>query len=1197
MDETTLKTYDIASYDIELEYNKETAPIEKAIQSLVASHEAKSLKAHKDFLSKEQKSKQAIAQLAEKSVLKHQRIERAVENKLKRLEPRRRRYEAALDEYVTQRTAEADEAKAAIEATIAQLHQDESDTINDIKNKYKTNIESYVEKLDIYNQNYKRNQATHKNQITQYEARIVEHRADVERFLSTILEELTAHLEESKAMLEHDNDAIATRFKDIARQLNNTSTTIRKQSNKDMQDIDQDVNAIKSEYDSHYQDAASRITARIQERKELFQQRKTLIEQDLQVQLDRLAAQEADLAEGSDKTVRKSIQQKRQLFQLRADTTIQYEERLLDEQLLLLERERQEFEHEHHAETENLEKLRVILLQDQVTLKDASETYKDLNIRLREQLDGFERRNNEYLYKHEQLKSDFIAEYTRIFAELKQASIDLAASYLGKIATNNQQIDDIQTFLDTAEPLKEIEVNRMRENIEISEVQERFKIKYAKERLELDKIDAALAHDIRQREIDTRELISAYQKDVADIRHKETYDKAIEQAKLKFKQAQEAHKLRLDRIQLERKQLDNRYDTETSILDHKLELAILDLKKRNARTAKEMEYTIADLETEARYEVEVIQKGLEEELLQHEEQLSRLEHERDAYDANMNQTIETKRAEIEQEKAAVSQQFTDTLERIDKALEREIRAPQQNRIKTETVIDERLKKLDRNNASFADFIAHAIEAFSDDHLSLDQIQEVIHGDDSISDQAVKYLTRAYDVLREAVTFMADVDERSKLNRIAATSDQGRIRKLQKDIERIHQDRDKRLSEIRVEESDRHSIIRLAVTEMRDQLKRTNPSSVKDMLEATDLAYQTLFRRLADQQEAIKNTIQLTYQPLLEVDEDLISHANQQAAQAKTKVLQEQQAALAPYDKMLTDFIAAEHQKQATFRTEIDAKIASIKDRIQGLKGKAMERTKQIRATLAEQTNSLRSSREQQDAAEERAIAETKEAFAIQRQRLTKEYEDMLRQLDRKTQEAAKIFAYEERIHGIAVDSATARYNDALVKSESAHLNNVEQYRIQRAATSQQRSNLEAELDAKLREKTKIFERNIFTVRPRLEESIGGAQKEIDLQIEQRTRELEQRQQENERLVDSAETALFATYQDSTDKLSNNLQRYIEKYRLIEEEFDHAQTEGNQLVRDTHKTFADSLRTIFFSRHTRTLEQLQAINARLFAKEA
>ena len=123
------------------------------------------------------------------------------------------------------------------------------------------------------------------------------------------------------------------------------------------------------------------------------------------------------------------------------------------------------------------------------------------------------------------------------------------------------------------------------------------------------------------------------------------------------------------------------------------------------------------------------------------------------------------------------------------------------------------------------------------------------------------------------------------------------------------------------------------------------------------------------------------------------------------------------------------------------------------------------------------------------------------QQLTETYEAALLHLDEKDEEAKKIFDYEDRIYAIAVESATARFNDANVKAENVHLNNMKQYQNQMEQAKQSLDNQEYNNNQQLLHLTKRFEKNIFTVRPRLEESIGGAQKQIDNQIAEKSIQL------------------------------------------------------------------------------------------------
>ena len=87
------------------------------------------------------------------------------------------------------------------------------------------------------------------------------------------------------------------------------------------------------------------------------------------------------------------------LFKIRSTTTVKYEERILNEKLIVLENEKQKLEEKLEYELLNLDKLRVFLLNDQNELKETGDYFKELNLVLKTELNNFELSNNNYLLK------------------------------------------------------------------------------------------------------------------------------------------------------------------------------------------------------------------------------------------------------------------------------------------------------------------------------------------------------------------------------------------------------------------------------------------------------------------------------------------------------------------------------------------------------------------------------------------------------------------------------------------------------------------------------------------------------------------------------------------------------------------------------------------------------------------------------
>jgi hypothetical protein len=1196
MSNPKLKTYDIASYDIELDFNKQIAPIEKRIQKLNSSHETKSLRAHKDFLSKEQKSQETINQLNDKSVVKNQRIERAVENKLKKIQAKKNRYEADLEEFVAEKTEEANQLVEQINEEITVLEVDEQAQVEEIKSKYKTNIESYVEKLDIYNNNFENNKKTHNEQINNYQQRLNEYSKQIIQFYKTMVgdveDRLKVHLETKTVTQEDIND----RLTKALRLANNHATATRKDANVSITNVNDYVNQLQIQFETHYKTKIDAIDDEIAVLAKAFEERAKLIEKDLSINLTKQETLLEELQESKNRRARKSIEMKIDLFNTRAKTAIQYEQRMMEEQKTFLQQQRILLREQLDFEHKNLEKLRTILINDQQSIKESGDYFKDVNTTLKEQLANIENANNDYVYRHEELKADFVKRYTTIFTDLKNSTIEMAQTYLEKIADNNQEIDDINKFLDTAEPLKEIEVNRLRESIEINEIHERFKIKYAKQQYEIDLINNQLEFDKRVKELETKQLISEYNKEVSEIKNKEVFDKALEKAKLKHSKAQQVYRQRLNNTKLEQKLLESKYETERDRLALHKELAEIDVRKDNALRIKEIEYAIKNYEIEANYRCEVIQKGLEEELLKLDEQTTKVKHEKDAYSSNLNREIDKKKAEINALKRDIEHEKMEKLRMIDKALERELREPTKNKIKTEAIIDERLSKLDVNNAIFVDFINDSIRGYGDDKLSLEQIREVIINSPTLTEKTTKYLSRAYDIYIEAYSFMNDIEIRNMQNKIASTSDQAKIKRYNKNLRKLETDASKNIEQVRKTEQDHLAVLIAAIKEETTTIKRSNPETINELFTIVEQSYQSIFNRLTSIQDQLIIEVRQLYSPLTQHDQELINYANDNAEKAKQKVEDQTAEKIAPLDHELVRFTEKKEQERNAFNQSLDQQINDYKAQINHLKNDALSKIKEINADKDLIVNEKQKQKQDINQYEEQEIVKRYEMIDREIDELTDNYNIELKRLDQKDLEAKKIFDYEDRIHAIAVEAATARFNDANIKIENIHLNNVKQAESNIEQAKVQKEKQEHTFNEKLLELTRSFEKNIFSVRPRLEESIGDAQKEIERQIREKKTQLRDLEQNNRNIIQSAENSLFTAFQEGYDRLTDNLNTYIEKYRLIEQEYNNQNAQYNQTITTNNVQLGTALLELNKRKHQATLENLLIINNEMYEQE-
>ncbi len=1196
MSKTELKSYDIASFDIELVYNKKIAPIIKKVTRLNKSHESKSLRAHKDFLKKEKKSKEKLSELSDKAVIKNQKIEKAVENKVKKIKRKEMRIKKEFDEFVQEKTELANVELAKIDKVTDALKLEEIANKDDIKIKYKTNIESYVEKLDIYNNNFENNKQYHVLEIKKHQDILNQNIADLELFNKSVLEDLEKELSDYLVKKENSDNEVNTNLVETNRNLSNLATTIRKNSNLKITELDRYIEAIKNEYESHIEPNIINVNEELTQLRNDFEERRQLIELDLEINIKKLEAQLEEIKEENNKKAEKNILMKINLFNLRATTTIKYEENILNEKLLILEKEKLFLEESLRYELLNLDKLHIFLINDENELKETGDYFKELNLNLKIELNNFELSNNDYLIKHEQLKSDFIKNYTKIFSDLKESTIMLAQAYLEKIADNNHEIDEINKFLDTAEPLKEIEVSRLRENIEISEVTERYKIKYSKQDYETKIVNNDLNTEKTIENLKTKERLSETNKEVVDIKNKEVFDKALEKAKLKHSKALEIYNLRLNNTKLERNLLKNKYDTEIDISVHTKELAQINIRKHNALIAKEIEYDIKNHIKEANYKMQVVNKSLEEDLLKLEENLSKAKYEKDSYSANLDIEINLRNDEFESLKEEITNKAEEKNGLISQALERELKEPSQNMLKTETIIDERLSKLDINNGIFVDFINDSIDSYKDNKLTLEQIREIIIKNEIIFDKSTKYINKTYAVLIEAVKFMNDIEKRALLNKIASSSEQSSIKKSKKQLQKLEQEIKKQNISISKSETDHKVLIKNYIVKELKQLQKGNPESVDELVLSTEKAYNKIFNHLKDLQINIKKEITVLYSPLTKNEIELINHANINAEKAFALVEKEKQELLSPIDKEKNDFIKNKEELRNEFISKYDKDINELRSEINHRKNEALSKISEIKEEKTELVQLKQQQKQTIEETEEKNIAIRNEEIDQELKQLLDIFNQALNKLKDKDLEAKKIFDYEDRIYNIAVESATSRYNDSLIKAKNLHLNNVKQYNNKITKTTKEKDQKLKTFSKDLLKLTKQFEKNIFTVRPRLEESIGDAQKAIDHEIKEKEEHLNILTESNNKIILSAETTLFAAFQEGYDRLSNNLQNYIEKYRVIETEYLSEKDRSNNVLNSNNIAFNNALFELNKNKHAKTLKELLNLNKVISRRE-
>ena len=1189
MEKTKFKSFDIATLDIELEYNSKIAPIKAGIEKLNKNYEAKSLKAYKDFLSKENQSKEKLALLIDKAILRDQRIEKAVENKLVKLRTKEDRFNKEYEEYKAIQEAEFNIKFAEIDEIIKKLETSKNVDINDIKHKYDLNVKSYVEKLNTYNDNHDNNNLIHNQQVIEYDKLLITKLAEISEMKNYLDENIGSKLSSFMKSKDFENNEINQSWEEIERDINNQTKHIRMDSNVKIKDIKVVIDELHHGYTKRYEDLISNVNEQISILETKFLSRKNLIEKDLEINLNKLDEELTQEKGSQTKKTKKSVNMKIELFNLRASTTIKYEERILNEKILIIKKEIEFAKETLDYELSNLQKLEVFLLSDQNELKELGEYFKTINLTLKNELKNFELTNNDYIVKHEKLKSEFVNNYAILFEEFKNELLVSNKSSIDQLTEINQEIDEINKYLDTSDSLKEIKVNRLREAIEANEVKEKYNIRFAEQQHSIQLLNNQLENLLDIEMTNVKDKIFENDEEISNIRNKEVLDKDLGKSKLKNEKDSEVNKLHLNSTKLELSLLSDKYEKELKIFEFEKEIAKMEVYKNDILITKEVNMEIESINLEANYKIEVINKRLEEDLLKLNEEVDKYTYEQDSISSLLDIEISKEKLKSENEINIINSAIDKKLSLIKEALDREIKDPSISLTKSQEVINEKLAEFEISNSIYDDFIEESANLLSDDTLEIEQIKQIASNSDNFISETMKYIQKSFESLEEAQNFMNELEIGIINQKISITTNSGAISKLKKTLQKLNIDINKKTTEITNSKSD-HEIN--MINRIKSDLAKFDKSKIKDVETLKNnikAIYSSSYTALKALQVKLLAQVDELYAPIIKSDNELIENAEKNSQKAISFVEEERIKKIAPFEKTLKTFTTEVEARRKIHVDVLDIDITKFRNMIKTSTDKADDEVKVIK-DIANEAISVKSDYlETIEKNEESEIVKLIEVIDAKKIDLDNIYNETVTNLNNKDLEANNIFDYEGKIHSIADNTANYRYNDSLNKTKHAHLLKIKDNNKNRNIIVKDAENHIKQIDKELVDITSKFEKTIFTTRPRLEESIRGAQKSIDKEIRIKENRLKELLEVHQKASASLESNLDIFFQEGYEKLLQNLSVYLEKYKIIIEDYNSDTITSINVVSENSTIFANSLFEQGKNKHNATQKKLIEIN--------
>ncbi|MBU1019928.1 MAG: hypothetical protein KJ847_01830, partial [Firmicutes bacterium] len=1169
MKKNELNGFDITSFDIELEFNQKIAPIYKTIESLHNELQNKSVQTHKDFLAREKLVAKTMADIRLAHQEQIERIKTENQDELDVLLAKEQQFSSKLEDYITLVTKENNLLLAQINADIETLKQSEAKDLEAISTHYKENITKHVEVNNIFKSNFDHNMQTQNQTIEQYKVLLAEKINEISQLKQETDQLIEETLSQFIASKESENKNISQTHEEIERDLNKDTTNIRKDSNLKTKEIKTMVDEMKKSIHDRYVQFQSILSTQADQIKKDLQKRNQLIDKDLEIHLEKLNQELSSELDSLSGKTQKSINMKFELFNLRAKTTKQYEKAMADEALDLIQKEITYIQKVLDDELQNLDKLEIFFLNDQNEIKDSGDYFKSLNLSMKKELNQLELANNTYLVNHEKLKATFLKNYNALFHDFKTHLIELNQGKLDQMTEINHEIDEIHHYLDLFESQKEIQVNDLREAIEINEIKEQYQIKFAKQNHRLTLLQHELSTSIAIEEARINDLRSENQLQIEIIQFKMNLEQELEEIKSRSNELEELHLQRLDNFKFERAILDHKYSKELSVIEHKQQAYDLQTKRNIAMMIKELEAKINIMETQITSQSEVVQQHLEEEIIKLNEKINEYIFEKDSIAKKIQTDIDIHAIELDKQKHLIHLKFDKNHKMIEDALDHETKESRKNLAKVENMINDRIYKLEYSSLMFDNFYQTSKSTLMDTHLSLEELSTTVGTHTALISQAKTYISKTYEVLDQAVDFMFDLEKRVLDGKITACTDLSETKKLNKTMQTLLKDQEKKLQYILTTKKENEDTILSDVVSAFDTINKQNLSDKSEYIVQIGEVYQQTYDNLQSFKNSVITDVEALYSPISKSDRDHITYVKENAKKAiELNDLHRQEECKTLEDTFESYRTEQERIKSDSNRT-IDEKIKPLQEKIDELTTIAKQKLEAISSEYEELLSLKRVQLEEINQKQMNLFAWQQEKLATAKNNFDQEYQSALDHFAQKKIDEEKIFSYQSNINLIAIESAKARYSDELVKANALHKQTLESNASAIKLIHASKLKWTNDADKELADAIASFEQSILETKPRLEKEIIDVQKGIDKDIYEKEMKLKSLLKVQAKTMKYLTEDLLSKFQNGYEAIHQNLQDYLSQYKQLSSQYSASIDQSIQVIDQDNKTLANA----------------------------
>ena len=1069
-------------YDIEKHYNKLIKTAYNTLNDLNKAYDLLTKNAEANFEQKERafaKEKQQI------ETTFNQKIETLKQNQTDTLHKKNdaiKKIEQSIKENTKALSLDFKKSSLLLEDDIKALQEERKLKFKEIEKYHKTNTSIFQEKLDLFQENLRKNQAETKARLLESIEALKEQQATFKANKEPIFNALENDLETFEEAIENSFKREREGTSKHTKRLLNNMTNYRKEFNALIKNITTSITESRIALEAPF--IAYKQT--LQSMRDAFNKEIDTINDTLKLDFDFEKQRIENLLKSApenplDPKEVKDLNARLKLATLRKDTLIAQNQALSDLVIKTLDNTDAALTDEQKAFSEIFE-------HQTLNLKTNHNRFKELFSLIESHIQDIASTTHK-ASEATHLKSTYNALKTFIadgFDALSNFEIERLNNHIyttEKLIDVFLEIDDLTLFLDSVEPRKEIEISKQKLSIEQADISLRLDMREAKLTHDLTLMDIKHQARVKEqellgkmkllKEIEQRDnLVASHKHDLSNLQADQEYSISKAMFTLRKNHFERDITLLTERKNLEIKQAEqeNAIDTYTVEREAALERDLIG-SELEEKTLKH------------RYQIDTLKQSLEL-AIEKKQKLETVETENHNLKVNeLNQQHEQTQHQLQDDIAEQKNALKERLAFIDRALEKETEQPKNNIKEIYAMITHQHTLLEDHSDKLFTTINNYDKNLTDPEAKLRSVLVIIS--DPFKKQLEAWINKAFAIYQDSLTFVHEVF----LERIKQEETTERKQQLQR--QKAINEHEKRLQKLEKQQEQLKIGFDRRLEDAKKRISSLETTTLKNLKNILSPYFAFIKDNVFEEHRLIKTAIHDTYDTLNTQDKALVARAKSNHKKAHEQAHEKHVSVIEPL-------------KQALKNNDIDHE-EKIKSLDALLATKKQERTEPLRKqidSLRVQIQTLEKEKTAIEQSSDDAMKDIEDTLENQKaalknnldnhlENLHAQYDKKIKKLKERLIDAENILNYETRMHDNRVEHHENLKQEALQTHQQATETKILDFERQQKIIQADKEKALQKAKENLDKQNEGFENAMLASTPRLEAKIEETSRKID----------------------------------------------------------------------------------------------------------